>query len=126
MARLRDWLMQLFLSPLILLLLAGPVWAEEFIATGYDTCLACCGKTDGITASGRKATPGRTVAVNWLPFGTPIWINGTQYIVEDRGAISHFGSKKNRKKRVDICFATHQEALEFGRRKVNVVYSYLQ
>ena len=107
---------------LILLLLTTPAWAEEWTATGYDACLKCCGKTDGITASGRKATPGRTVAVNWLPFGTSIWIDGKEYRVEDRGAKSHFGSKKNKKKRVDICFRTHAEALQFGRRKVEVSY----
>ena len=94
--------------------------AEEWLATAYCACMRCCGKTDGITASGRRAEVSRTVAVNWLPFGTVVRINGKEYRVEDRGAVSHFGSKKNRKKRVDIYMANHAEALAWGKRTVNV------
>ena len=55
--------------------------------TGYDACYYCCGKTDGITASGVKATVGRTVAMcSDYPFGTQIYIDGLgYYTVEDRG-----------------------------------------
>jgi len=106
----------------LLLVLATPAWGETWEATAYCACVKCCGKTDGITASGKKATPGKTVAVNWLPFGTRLVIDGKEYTVQDRGAVSHFGSKTNPKKRVDIYFASHQEAREFGRRNVNVVY----
>ena len=94
--------------------------SEEWVASGYCSCKKCCGKTDGITASGRRAEVGRTVAVNWLPFGQRVRINGKEYRVEDRGAVSHFGSKKNRKKRVDIYMASHAEALAWGKRTVNV------
>ena len=97
-----------------------PVFAETWEATGYDACMKCCEKTDGITASGVKVLPGRTVACNWLPFGTLLEIDGKTYVVEDRGAVSEFGSKRNPKKRVDVCFRTHAEALHYGRRKVNV------
>ena len=99
---------------------ARVAYAEEWLATGYDACVACCGKTDGITASGRRAEVGRTVAVNWLPFGQRVRINGKEYRVEDRGAVSHFGSKKKPKKRVDIYMASHAEALAWGKRTVNV------
>ena len=55
---------------------------------GYDTCERCCLKTDGITASGTTATVGRTVAVNGLPFGTRLYIEGIgERIVEDRGGM---------------------------------------
>ena len=55
--------------------------------TGYDVCVACCGKTDGVTASGTQATVGRTCAAAAdLPFGTRIWIDGIgERTVEDRG-----------------------------------------
>lgn len=55
--------------------------------TGYDPlCDHCCGKHDGITASGNKATYYKTVACNSLPFGTEIYIEGYGFfIVEDRG-----------------------------------------
>ena len=37
---------------------------------GYDICVECCGKTDGITASGTVATVGRTIAA---PPKHPLW-----------------------------------------------------
>lgn len=57
-----------------------------FKITGYDTCSKCCGKTDGITASGTVATVGRTCAVSGFEFGTKLYIEGIgERIVEDRG-----------------------------------------
>lgn len=55
--------------------------------TGYCTCSKCCGKSDGITASGTTATVGRTCAAGKdLPFGTVLYIDGIGYrTVEDRG-----------------------------------------
>lgn len=55
--------------------------------TGYDTCAKCCGKSDGITASGVIATVGRTCAApESIPFGTKLHIEGIgERIVEDRG-----------------------------------------
>ena len=92
----------------------------EFIATAYCACVKCCGKSDGITASGRKAVAGRTIACNWLPFGTRLEVNGKVYIVEDRGARSIFGHKNNRIKRLDIYMSSHKEALVWGKRRVSV------
>lgn len=59
----------------------------RYYITGYDTCARCCGKSDGITASGTTATVGRTVAAGReLPFDTVIWIDGIgERVVEDRG-----------------------------------------
>ena len=71
--------------------------------TAYCSCSKCCGKSDGVTASGTKATQGRTVACNSLPIGTKIRINGHDYIVEDRGT-SH----------IDVFFNSHKAALNFG------------
>lgn len=61
------------------------------------------------TATGTKPTPGRTVAVDpkIIPYFSNVIINGKTYIAEDTG-----GAIKGN--RVDIVFATHQEALEFG------------
>lgn len=60
----------------------------RYYVTGYDTCAACCGKTDGITASGTTATVGRTCAANGLPFGTRLYIEGIgERTVEDRGGM---------------------------------------
>lgn len=58
-----------------------------YYITGYDICYSCCGKVDGITASGVKARVGRTIAApSNLPFGTKLYIEGIgERIVEDRG-----------------------------------------
>lgn len=81
----------------------------EYKLTAYCACEECCGKTDGITASGVKAVEGVTVAADTTihPFGTKLFINGHEYTVQDKGA----AIKGNK---VDIFFDNHQEALEFG------------
>lgn len=58
-----------------------------FKITGYCSCSRCCGKSNGITASGTKATAGRTIAADTskYPFGTKMVIDGHTYTVEDRG-----------------------------------------
>lgn len=82
----------------------------EVTATAYCACAECCGKTDGITATGTKATAGRTLAVdpNVIPYGTQIIIDGNTYIAEDCG-----GAVKGND--VDIYFNTHEEAVNFGK-----------
>ena len=77
----------------------------EFKLTAYCPCVKCCGKSDGITASGTKVKQGRTVAMYGIPFGTKLLINGHVYTVEDRG--TPYGH-------VDIYFNSHSDALEFG------------
>lgn len=74
--------------------------------SAYCPCEKCCLKSDGITASGVKATPNRTVAVDGIPFGTRLLIDGNEYIVEDR-----VGSGK---RLIDVFFSTHDEALNSG------------
>jgi 3D (Asp-Asp-Asp) domain-containing protein len=80
-------------------------------ATAYCPCAKCCGKTDGITATGTQATAGRTIAVDpsVIPYGTHVIIDGVTYVAEDCG-----GAVKGND--VDIFFNTHDEALQFGRR----------
>lgn len=77
-----------------------------FKLTAYCSCSKCCGKSDGITASGKKAKANRTVATDKsIPFGTELYINGNTYIVEDRGVKGNV---------IDIFFDSHEEALNFG------------
>lgn len=87
----------------------------EFKITAYCTCAKCCGKSDGITASGTKATAGRTVAVDptVIPYGTKIIINGHTYVAEDTGGAINGN-------RIDICVGSHEEALNFGVQYANV------
>ena len=79
-------------------------------ATAYCPCVKCCGKTDGITATGTKATAGRTIAADpsVIPYGTEVIINGNTYVAEDCGGVINGND-------VDIYFNTHDEALQFGR-----------
>ena len=80
----------------------------------------CNDGNPSVTATGTAPTPGRTVAVDpkVIPYGSEVIIDGHTYIAEDCG-----GSIKGNK--IDICFETHQEAIEFGVRyaagKVKVV-----
>lgn len=82
--------------------------------TAYCPCSKCCGKATGRTASGTKATPGRTVAASGkYAFGTKLNIGGHIYTVEDRGgAIT--GNK------IDIFVNSHAEALQWGVRYLPV------
>lgn len=85
-----------------------------YYITGYDTCARCCGKSDGITASGRIATVGRTVAMSGFAFGTRIYIEGIGYrVVEDRGVSAG---------KVDVLCGSHSECYAItGRYKVYIV-----
>ena len=75
----------------------------RFRLTGYCNCALCHGQ--GYTASGTVPQAGRTVAMNGIPFGTKLLINGGVYVVEDRGV--PYGN-------VDIYHDTHDQALSFG------------
>lgn len=88
--------------------------AQRYKVTAYCPCAKCCGKTNGITAVGTRATAGRTVAASSkFAFGTKLNINGHVYTVEDRGgAIS--GNK------IDIFVNSHAEALAWGVRYLPV------
>ena len=96
-----------------------PVW-EKYILTAYCPCMKCCGKTNGITATGTQATQGRTIAVdpNVIPYGTEVVIEGMgTYIAEDCG-----GAVKGNK--IDVFFSTHEEAVKFGKQERNVWVKY--
>ena len=82
--------------------------------TAYCACMQCCGKTNGITASGTQATANRTIAApKTFAFGTKVVINGITYTVEDRGGAIQGN-------RIDIYMDTHAEALQWGVRYVQV------
>ena len=90
--------------------------SEKFEITAYCPCVKCCGKTDGITATGTKATEGRTIAVDpsKIPYGTEVIIDGHSYYAEDCGG-AIIGN------RIDLFFSDHQSALEWGRQEKEVI-----
>ena len=81
--------------------------------TAYTASYEECGKTDGITSSGTKATEGRTVACDFLAFGTQVVILGQTYTVEDRIGSGH-------PSKIDVFMESKEEALKFGRRQLEV------
>lgn len=92
---------------------------KTFNTSAYCSCSKCCGKTNGITASGAKASSWYTLAAgSGYPIGTVIYIpyfkdkpNGGWFVVQDRGgAISN--------NRLDVYMGTHSQALQFGRRSL--------
>lgn len=84
-------------------------------ATAYCSCEICTGAyCSGYTASGTLATEGRTIACNALPMGSEVLIDSHTYIVEDTGW-TPFGDAW-----VDIYFDSHDAALAFGVRTVDV------
>lgn len=99
---------------------ATPAEAGEFqgyfTLTYYCACKKCCGKTNGITAWGTKATAGRTIATSkQYAFGTKLVINGHTYVVEDRGGAIQ-GNK------IDVYVDSHSEALKLGVKRNVPVY----
>ena len=92
---------------------------STFNTSAYCSCVSCCGKSTGITASGARASEWYTIAAgSCYPIGTVIYIpyfkdkpNGGWFVVQDRGgAISS--------DRIDIYMGSHSQALQFGRRNL--------
>ena len=86
----------------------------EMRVTAYCPCPSCCGEySDGITANGYEIQPGDTfvAADRRYPFHTemliPGYSNSQPVKVLDRG-----GAIKGN--RLDVFFATHDEALQWG------------
>ncbi len=91
-----------------------PTGTKYYKITAYCSCAKCCGKRTGRTASGTKATAGRTVAApSNFKFGTKLKINGKTYVVEDRG-----GAIKGNK--IDVYMNSHSAALAWGVRYLPV------
>ena len=82
--------------------------------TAYCSCAKCCGKSNGITASGYQLKSSDHLQIcaapKTIPFHTVIHISGGwdgTVKVEDRGGDING-------KRLDIFCKSHQEALQFG------------
>lgn len=96
---------------------------ENVTVTHYDCCVECCGKVDGLTASGTHATPYSTVAVDpsVIPLGADVLVDYgdgaglRRYRAEDTG-----GAIKGN--RIDLCVGSHDEALRLGRRTATVYW----
>jgi 3D (Asp-Asp-Asp) domain-containing protein len=106
--------------------------------TGYCDCGQCCGwervwlapwrtvfssgpnegksKEVGMTASGTNAGKGTIAAdCRYYPFGTVLYVPGYGY-----GTVEDTGSAIQGPARIDLFYGSHQQALEWGRRRVPV------
>lgn len=89
----------------------------NFTISHFCSCSLCCGKSDGVTATGTIATAGRTIAVDpdVIPLGSTVLIDNVEYIAEDvGGAIDG--------ERIDIFVSSHSEAIKRGRFERTVEY----
>lgn len=92
------------------------IYLGEFEVTGYCGCDLCCGKKEiKLTKMETVPKPGYTVAADpeVIALGSSIVINEVTYQVEDVGQAIKGNS-------IDIFFAAHEEAIEFGRQKMSV------
>lgn len=89
------------------------------LATAFCHCHRCCGKSDGITASGRKVRPEWTVACNVLPLGTKINLVGKGVrSVDDRLRPKY--TYRNGLPCVDLYFTDHNTAAKWGKRIMQI------
>lgn len=90
-----------------------------YIISAYCPCEICCGikstENYGRTSSGEIAVEGVTIATdnNIIPIGFQVLINEKKYISQDKG-----GSIRGN--RIDIFFNNHQDALNYGIKKVEI------
>ena len=99
---------------------SGQWQTVQMRVTAYCPCSKCCGKySDGITASGHTIQPGDcfVAADKKHPFGTEMIIagynDGKPVKVLDRGGAIN-------ENRLDVFFDSHQKALEWGVRYLDV------
>ena len=103
---------------------------RKMIVTGYCPCQLCCRwkedgpghavtrsgapKSIGVTASGRNARSGVIAADPSIPFGAGVYVPGygSGFVLDRGGAITS--------DHLDVYFARHQDALEWGRRELTV------
>lgn len=116
---------------------AATVFRVRAKLTGYDACYACCGKRDGVTASGTDGfRPTGVAAANRLvPLGAYVYIEGLpenpMRLVDDTGGAMRQLARKGYLQ-FDVRFgdrgrhpkSPHRRALEFGTRWTEV-YVYI-
>lgn len=103
-------------------LLARAHVIEGVTVTHYDCCVQCCGKDDGITASGVKATPGVTVAVDptVIPLGSDVLVDYGDGEIHYYRADDTGGAVKGN--HIDLCVTSHTVAEQLGRRMATVYW----
>lgn len=98
---------------------------ENATVTHYCICEKCCGKSPdhpayGITASGREAVPGYSVAVDpiLIELGSTLYLDFGDGVLQECRADDTGSSVTGA--HIDLCVSNHQEALELGVRTAAV------
>ncbi len=86
-----------------------------FLLTAYCPCYECSEGYSDITATGKRAKEGRTIAVdpNVIEYGTTVYIEDVPYIAEDCGGLV-------KGKHIDIYFDSHDKVDAFGKKYAEV------
>ena len=106
----------------------GDAYENKFVISAYCSCRECCGEYSpevtgkpSTTATGTTPKANHTLAVDFknpvVPLGTHVWIDGKEYVVEDTGDLASRGVS------FDMYFASHGDALQWGRRTKTVYKS---
>ena len=74
----------------------------NFVITYYALLQDECGKTDGITASGKHISSGMIASPKIFKFGTKLMIEGIAYTVEDRGSSKYIKVNNDGSIRLDV------------------------
>ena len=103
-------------------LLAKANKIEDVKVTHYCCCVKCCGKDDGITYSGVKATPGVTVAVDTsiIPLGSDVLVDYGDGVINYYRADDTGSAIKGNE--LDLCVSSHQDAINLGVRTATVYW----
>ena len=103
-------------------LLARSHKLEDVTVTHYCTCAKCCGKSAGITASGRRVTPGVSVAVDpsIIPLGSTVIADYGDGVLHYYRADDTGGAVKGR--HIDLCLNSHEAAIQAGVRRATVYW----
>lgn len=101
-------------------LLEKAIRLDDVTVTHYDPCVKCCGKTDGITATGVPVTPYYTVAVDpeVIPLGSEVLVDYGDGVIHYYRAEDTGGGVNG--KHIDLCVTDHTEALTLGVRQATV------
>lgn len=103
-------------------LLSSATRIDNVTITHYCTCKKCCGKSDGITASGRQAVQNVTVAVDpkVIPLGSDVLMDYGDGEIHYYRADDTGGAIKGN--HIDLCVSDHQTALNLGVRTATVYW----
>lgn len=102
----------------------------EASATAYCLCKKCCGKTPdnpyfGYTHSGIKIEQGSGIKViavdpNVIPLNSKVYVEGLNGAWDYGHAIAADTGSAIKELKIDLYMDTHEEALQWGRKKVRV------